>query len=94
MAVALAIVILAGNQVGAVTGDQLERGREVVKEAKTDPDLPKVDLGACLRQKERENKMTALSLCQELVEDCITKCMAKHGRDYGGRIGCNSVCQQ
>ena len=53
---------------GAATGDQLEEGRAVVGAAKADPGLPKVNLGACMREKGRANKLTAVSVCGDLVD--------------------------
>lgn len=90
------VALLAPGRIAlpAATGSQLEEGRAVVEAAKSDPDLPKVNLGACLREKGRENKLTAISVCSDLVEACIQKCMAKYRATYGGRIGCNAVCQE
>lgn len=78
----------------ALCNCRVEEGRAVVGAAKADPDLPKVNLGACLREKGRENKLKAISVCSDLVEACIQKCMAKYRATYGGRIGCNSMCQE
>lgn len=94
--VVVVVAILASGllALGAATGDQLEEGRAVVGAAKADPGLPKVNLGACLREKGRANKLTAVSVCGDLVEACIQKCMAKYRATYGGRMGCNSACQE
>lgn len=93
--VAIVALLAPGRTaLAAATGSQLEEGRAVVDAAKADHDLPKVNLGACLRDKGRENKITAISVCSDLVETCIKKCMAKYRATYGGRICCNSLCQE